>query len=153
MKYFTLDWWRGDAECDFEQYDSYINSIRPQLTDNLALFVDNISLHDAQVVHFHLDVENKRIEFLLNAFFSSIGPTDVVRHNLRLAYQDVSVFRSTSSPEKALGGPAGYGDLGYDEIEMLGEQAFEHRLLFSSGIEMQIQFKNIQWQRLDSHSF
>jgi hypothetical protein len=32
------------------------------------------------------------------------------------------------------------GDLGYDEIEVLGGGMFEHRLLFSSGIELAIEF-------------
>lgn len=149
MKYFTLDWWRGDAECDFEQYHSYINSIRPQIAENLIEFMDNISLHDAHIIHFNLDMANGRLEFLLDAMFPSSGPADVEHHNPKLVYEEVSAFHSTSTPKKALGGPASYGELGYDEIELLGEQLFEHRLLFSSGIELQIQFKDIKWQRLD----
>jgi hypothetical protein len=149
MKYFTIDWWRGDAECDFEQYRSYLESIRPQLPTQLADFVDNISLHDAQIIHFHLDVAHGRLEFLLSALFPSDGPAELEYHNLQLVYQGVSGFYSTATPQKALGGPASFGELGYDEIELLSEQLYEHRLLFSSGIEMQIQFKDIQWQRLD----
>ncbi len=149
MKYFTLDWWRGDSECDLEQYNSYIHSIRPYFTANLADFVDNISLHDAQIVHFYLDMESKRLEFLLKALFPSNGPATHEYHDLKLIYTEVSRFGSTGTPDKALGGPASYGELGYDEIELFDEQLFEQRFLFSSGIELQIQFMNIEWQRLD----
>jgi hypothetical protein len=85
---------------------------------------------------------------LLNALFPSDGPAELEYHNLQLVYEGVSNLYSTATPQKALGGSASYGELGYDEIELLGEQLYEHRLLFSSGIEMQIQFKGIQWQRL-----
>lgn len=149
MKYFTLEWWLGDVDCDFEQYDSYINSIRPQLTENLAEFLDTISLHDSQIVHFHWDTANRKLEFLLDAMFPSSGPAQLEYHKLQLIYEEVSGLHSTSTPDKALCGPAGYGDLGYQEIELVGEKIFEHRLLFSSGIELQIQFKDISWQRLD----
>jgi hypothetical protein len=40
-----------------------------------------------------------------------------------------------------LPGPAGLGHLGYDEFELLDPGTFEHRLLFSSGVEILIRFR------------
>ena len=36
----------------------------------------------------------------------------------------------------------GYGTHGFDEVEVLEEGLFEHRMLFSSGIEVAIQFRD-----------
>jgi hypothetical protein len=149
MKYFTLDWWRGDADSDIEEYSSYLDDIRPQLSSKLSQFVDTINLHDAQIISFDLDTTGRKLEFLFNALFPSSGPASFEHHRLSLIYEEVSHINSISTPEKALGGPAGYGDLGYDEIELVQEQLFEHRLLFSSGIELQIRFKDVTWQQLD----
>ena len=43
-----------------------------------------------------------------------------------------------SDPEKGLPGPHGYGDLGYDEVDVLEPGLFEHRMLFSTGITLSI---------------
>ncbi len=68
------------------------------------------------------------------------------KSNLReitLSYSGVTFFESVVNQEKALPGPLGYGDPGYDEVEIL-ENALEHRILFSSGIELKIQFINME---------
>ena len=48
--------------------------------------------------------------------------------------------RKSTNPKRGLAGPHGYGDLGYDEIEVLRDGLYEHRILFSSGIELQVRF-------------
>ncbi|HWX42575.1 MAG TPA: hypothetical protein VN345_15600 [Blastocatellia bacterium] len=53
-------------------------------------------------------------------------------------------MRLSSDPDKGLVGPNGFGDLGYDEIEVLDGGMFEHRLLFSSGIELAIMFEEFR---------
>jgi hypothetical protein len=45
------------------------------------------------------------------------------------------------------GSPAGYGDLGYWEVDALSGGAFEHRLLFSTGIELAVVFRGSRLQR------
>ena len=49
----------------------------------------------------------------------------------------------TSDPSVGLGGPHGFGDLGYDEIDVGEDGPFEHRLLFSSGIELAVRFADL----------
>ena len=44
-------------------------------------------------------------------------------------------------------GPAGFGDLGYCEVSVLPGGAFEHRLLFSTGIELVVVFRSFRLQR------
>jgi hypothetical protein len=51
-------------------------------------------------------------------------------------------LRQTGHPQKGLGGPCGFGDLGYDEQDVRDDGNFEHRLLFSIGIEVQVCFSD-----------
>lgn len=54
----------------------------------------------------------------------------------------VRSFHSTQSDEPALSGPTGYGDLGYWEVHLAGD-ALEHRLLFSTGVELRVVFEGL----------
>ena len=64
-----------------------------------------------------------------------------------LTYSGVERVESTADPGAGLGGPHGYGDLGYDEVDVLPSGAFEHRLLFSSGIELAVVFRRFALRR------
>jgi hypothetical protein len=48
-----------------------------------------------------------------------------------------------ADPQTGLPGPHGYGHLGYCEFEALGGELFEHRMLFSTGIELHVRFREI----------
>ena len=61
-----------------------------------------------------------------------------------LTYSGVRNLSTTADPEQGLQGSHGYGDLGYDEVELLPDGAVEHRLLFSSGIELTVQFDHFR---------
>jgi hypothetical protein len=72
--------------------------------------------------------------------------------DFRLTYHGVLSFQSNSNPDKGFAGSAGYGDLAFDEFEVLQEGLFEHRMIFSTGIEIAVQFKGFSYQNL-SDSF
>lgn len=57
-------------------------------------------------------------------------------------------MESTANPSAGLAGPFGYGDLGYDEVAILASGAFEHRLLFSTGIELAVVFREFELRRV-----
>ncbi len=46
----------------------------------------------------------------------------------------------------------GYGTHGFDEVEILKDGSFEHRMLFSSGIEIAIQFRDFVLDYTDFHN-
>ncbi len=60
-------------------------------------------------------------------------------------YGGVRSIQSTADPEKGLPGPHGYGDLGYDEIDLIQPGHYEHRMLFSTGIELLVQFSEFSF--------
>jgi hypothetical protein len=141
MKYFTFDWWAdaGDTESP-KPYFGYLERITPQLPPELQRFVRECSLHDGRVTRLVIDTAQKTVTLHLDGnCYDERLPKSYARR-FRLAYLGVETFTSTADPNRGLGGPAGYGDLGYDEIELLEAGRFEHRMLFSSSIEFHIRF-------------
>jgi hypothetical protein len=61
-----------------------------------------------------------------------------------LTYNGVEAATATGDPNNGLGGPHGFGDLGYDEIELLDGGLIEHRMLFSTGIELHVRFGGLE---------
>lgn len=52
MKYFTTEWWENgceNAQALFQQYDSYLASIRSWLPAELVKFEADHTLHDSKV--------------------------------------------------------------------------------------------------------
>jgi hypothetical protein len=59
---------------------------------------------------------------------------------LDLRYGQVCSFRILPWTGDSLSPRHGLGDLGYDEVDLSPDGTFEHRLLFSSGTEIEIRF-------------
>jgi len=144
MKYFTSRWWSVDS-CEegddtFKRYRSYIASIRDQLSPDLLTLVEQVSLHDARVRSFALSGPRERAKLVLAGYdYSPVDrgePPAMVRFTLR--YRGVSGFLVHGR-----GGRAWFkhSDLVYNELEWLPGDVFEHRMLFSSGNEMIVRFR------------
>jgi Protein of unknown function (DUF4085) len=143
MKYFTLDWWNGIQEIHHEQdpldtYEEYFQSIKANLPSAFLKLHDEIYLHDGNVTQLKYVGANGELYINLNN-----GDGNGNLQEITLFYSGVTLFESNAKQDKGLPGPLGYGDLGYDEVEIL-ENGLEHRILFSSGIEFRIQFKNME---------
>lgn len=139
MKYFTLDDWISQQDIKNVDMDAihqkhkdqkdYIAGITDKLPPDLVRFNQEIIVHDGCLRKLELNVEQKQAVLTIDA---SSG--------VKLQYNQVISLCSTSDPQKGLAGPYGYGDIGWDEIELIVDGLFEHRFLFSSGIELAIQF-------------
>jgi hypothetical protein len=66
---------------------------------------------------------------------------------LILLYTGVDRFEGFAAPDVYLRGPGGFGDLGYCEVDVLESGSFEHRLLFSTGIELIVEFRGFELLR------
>ena len=155
MRYFTLDDWIADQDYSSSStarppgeaaaaYADYLTSIHAQLPSDLQQMLATICLHDAALRELAVDNVARRVVLVLDA--GNLSMTEPRR--VRLSYEDALGLRCLSDPARALAGPRGFGDLGYDEIELLGAAAFEHRLLFSSGIELAVQFQRFRFEVL-----
>lgn len=143
MKYFTLDWWCGSQSGEIlsdpaESYRRHVDAIRGQLTPDLLRLEDDVSLHDGVLRRVRLDASGRELQMIVDTDNGSGGT-----RSLRLRYCGVSVFESLANVDRGLPGPAGYGDLGYLEVHVAGH-AFEHCFLFSTGIELRVQFRTFQ---------
>jgi hypothetical protein len=142
MKFFTMDWWCGlqvlesyDPLTDFQKH---LTTIRDRVPTPLLALQETVSLLDARLRLLECDYDRKTLTM---HFDGDNGAGDLRQFVLR--YIDVSKFRTLADPEKGLPGPHGYGDLGYDEPDVTVDGEFEHRLLFSTGIEFEIVFGNL----------
>lgn len=115
-----------------------------KLPADFVVMLETICIHDANLRELQVDVEQRRVIIRLDAGDITMRE----ERKVRLHYTDVSNLISTSDPKKGLAGPNGYGDLGNDEIEVFEDGEYEHRILFSSGIEINIRFRGFQIENL-----
>lgn len=142
MRFFTMDWWMGvqdgsDADPSSD-YARHLASLMP-LPPEVAALAKLPPLHDAQVRRLS-DARSSGVEIDLDALLA--GGT---RSRVLLRYGRVDALLMAADPERGLPGPHGLGDLGYDEIDSHGGGVFEHRLLFSSGVELSLTFREFSF--------
>ncbi len=129
MRYFTMGWGSGDERDDpSAAYAAHLDAIRDQLPPDLLATQESVSLHDTRLRELRLIVAERSLSVALDSHSG--------RERFTLIYGGVERFESSADPKVGLNGPAGYRDLGYCEVDVLVAGAFEHRLLFSTGIEV-----------------
>lgn len=128
--------WGGDPSTD---YAAHLSAIRYLLPADLLATEDSVSLHDARLRELYLLANEGSLLLCLENYAGD--------ERLTLSYSGVERFESAADPEIGLLGPSGYGDLGYYEIDVLPGGTFEHRLLFSSGIELTVVFRGFELLR------
>jgi hypothetical protein len=145
MKYFTIDWWNGyveDDEAPCREYRDYLDQVSTLLPDAIRKLSYEVSLHDAELRWLCISIQESSVVMDLDGWDYSVQP-DVAAW-IRLTYRGVTAVSCTADPERGRPGPPGYGDLGYDEFEVLEPGYYEHRMLFSGGIEMHIRFAELE---------
>ena len=142
MKFFTMDWWLGtqpDADPPykgvdpFQAYGAYLTSIQEKIPDSIRKFHGKVPLHDAKLYVASYSQESATLTLILGNF----NPERMKYQRLFLQYSGVISFESNVRPSVGFS-DIGYGDLGYDEIDMTSDGYFEHRILFSTGVEFDI---------------
>jgi hypothetical protein len=138
-----MNWWSGEsaeeAPDPSEEYGRYLTSIRDRLPADLLATQETVALHDCRLREARMEIADSSFILVLETFDGD--------ESLTLTYRGVTRLTTVADPAIGLGGPAGYGDLGYTEVEVLPAGTFEHRLLFSSGIELGVVFSDFRWER------
>src|SRR5215831_19422771 len=139
MRFFTMAWWRdvqsGEAASPADAYDRHLQSLRP--FPDLVASIDRVpSLHDARLKC--LEQIRDSVRLTLDRWGEKGGwvPTE-------LRYGGVDRVAVSTDSDGELPGPSGFGDLGYWEFDTVEPGLYEHRLLFSSGTELSIQFRSL----------
>ncbi len=141
MKYFTREWCSGglsDEENDriWEDYKKYIKDIYWKLPFVLKILTNDISLHDGIIKKTYFYVKEGVLEF--SGIF---GDLQIGYFGLNIKYFDVykmdtAFLKSLFYKEKA--------EILYDEIEILPDNKYSHKLIFTNGKEMEIIFNDIE---------
>jgi hypothetical protein len=138
MKYFTFDWWSGlnEDETAASRYWAYLDSVRGLLPPAIQRFHEGCTLHDSEVIELRVEPMEARAVLSLAGSSLDGGPC-----NYRLEYLGLASFVTRNAKgDGPLGGP-----IGFDEFEVLPEGHTEHRLLFSSGIEVELRFQDFRF--------
>jgi hypothetical protein len=109
-----------------------------------ARLASEVCIHDAALRELAADFDRNT----LSLRFDAGDPTMRIGRRVRLIYEGVVALSSTADPAIGLPGPYGYGDVGNDEFEVLAGGEFEHRFLFSSGVELAIRFTRFNYELL-----
>lgn len=150
MKYFTIDHWMAGQDLSNdpaltrvaeEEYERYFRSVRDRLPAAYLRMIDEWYLHDSTLAALDVDPASRSTRLRLASW-----KHDRSGGILEITYHGVTSVRAVSDPKKGLPGPSGFGDLGYDELEILNDDLFEHRILFSSGIELRFTFGSLEYE-------
>lgn len=151
MKFFTIEWWcdvqGSNASDPTEAFQQHLDLIRDRLPPDLLDLQDSVSLHDSRLHDLSLNVADALLTLTLHGDDGWGGLRIFTLQYIGLVSHD-----SLSDPDIALPGPNGYGDLGYDEPDVLLDGTFKHCLLFSSGIELQFIFTDFRLEYVDTPS-
>ena len=147
MKYFTIEWWQGDNHEDAAKaYRDYYEDVKDLLPAAARRLEEEISLHDSKLLRLDVDPAAATCSIVLDGYDWTRRSTPLPQRTITLNYVGLKRLRSLADPRAGLQGPHGYGDLGYWEFEALGDGLCEQRILFSTGIELHIQFRELTIQ-------
>jgi len=121
-----------------------VKQIEARLTRELLYLEREISLHDGTVRRLEVALGAAKLSIELSADDGKGGLL-----NVRLLYGKVVSFEAVAPEDYCRCGPmVGFGHLGYCEVDIV-DDAFEHRFLFSTGIEFRIVFGEFRLEVLD----
>lgn len=141
MKYFTNEWCSSDLndeeiENRATSYKEYINKIYKDLPFVLKILSKNVNFHDGRINKITL-FSNQGI-LILNGVFGDIQSG---HYFLEIQYRNTSSLNIQNLTDvfncKKL-------EILSDEFELISENSFSHRIIFSSKKEIDITFQDIQ---------
>ncbi len=180
MKYFSIEDWKTWEPWDQikvreKQYHDYIDTIRHKLPPDLRLLCDfspgwdaqRIYLNDSQALEVTASFEAQTLTIVLNGEYTDKDDRQLGLRRFFLNYKSVTLFQikagvetaynpgPDADPQDALpesGASCGieFDDHGWDEIELIAEGLFEHRMLFASGTETVTQFRDFTLEHVDT---
>jgi hypothetical protein len=120
----------------------YFDSVREALPSSVIQLWDEYTLHDAQLTALKVDFDANEVTMDLHGFVGGLSE----QCQYHLVFSGVVQLLTEGSPERPMGGPGGFGHLGYYEFEVLGDGLFESRMLFSTGTELTLQWSGLRVQ-------
>jgi hypothetical protein len=151
MKYITNECSDGNSSDSKEnEYWPYIDTIRPALTKDLLRLLNEVSLHDSHVNSFVVTPKDHIAVLVLDGssdpWCCTKEPDRARRFTLRYeGVVNVTMLNGSATPVSELDD----SDLYCDELELLTDGLFQHRMLFNSGTELHITFNIFRLEYID----
>jgi hypothetical protein len=157
MKFFTMNWWLScqkpepqrrtpDAACGAdaicspdEAYQRHLAGIRDRFPPQLVDLNERCVLREGVLREVASQSGNNALTLSATVDDGSGWESEV-----ELCYQNVSSFRVLPWDGECPLRMAGFGDVGYDELDVTRGGLLVHRLLFRSGIEFEITFQQFE---------
>lgn len=180
MKYFSIEDWKtwepwDQIKAREKQYHDYVDIIRHKLPPELRLLCDfsrewspeRISLNGSRVFDITASFETLALTIILKGDYTNGGTRYVGVRRFSLNYKGVTRFEINAGMETAYNPgpdanpeeapPSGitpyvivFDDHGWDEIELLEDGLFEHRMLFAGGTETVVRFRDFSLTYTDT---
>lgn len=146
IKYFTMKWWlafQGDMPKKEQrrpqkEYDLCYASVKKQLPKQFVDFDKSYSLHDATLLKLRFNAEKQQLK--IKVILAIVHEKFIEGRNGTLTYSGVTNFSISKPAEHSPASSDNYAFLLADEIEVISPDVFEHKILFSSGVEFDITF-------------
>ena len=142
MRFFTMSWWcgvqEGRPDNPSTDYWAHLDAVRSRVSPDQRPALEALlalALHDTNLCQLRLDPSAATLQISLENRYAG-------GKHITLAYSGVEQFASESNRIGFSG--LGYGDLGYDEVDLSPTGALVHRMLFSSGIEFTVVFRRFE---------
>lgn len=157
MKFYTLEWFRGDRDSDNlgdTAARSYFQALKPRLTDSMRAFIDAVNLHDAHLERLDFSTEHAGLTLVFDELFWDFARNCGSRRPLFIKYGSVSAFSLLPFTQAVtVRHSPPHDDLLGDEIDVFAEGIFEHRMVFASGTELHIRFQNFSFSNQATGDF
>lgn len=140
MKFFSREWAIGelpDRESNevIAAYERHLDGLMPQLPASVRCLARELNLHDALIRRVVHDRAGRELRFELRCGDNQIGYFD-----LDLSYMGAIVDQAdVAALQLAARNPA--TNVWYDEVDVTGDGAFLHRVLFYPERECEIMFR------------
>jgi len=143
MKYFTRDWCSGKYSDDKNRkisptYDEYIESNYRLLPFSLKLLSRELSLHDGLITSVEVNKVYNNI-----ALKSICGDLSSGYFLLNIGYLKVEQLKVVYLEELFNGKKV---EILYDELEILGDDKYSHKLIFNKKGDLDITFRDLEIQ-------
>jgi hypothetical protein len=159
MKFFTMNWWLScqkpapqhgkpgeESGADAirspdESYRRHLAAIRDRFPAPLVDLNERCVLREGVLREVSSQSGNNALTLSATVDDGSGWESEV-----ELCYQNVASFRVLPWDGECPLRTAGFGDMGYDELDVGGDGLLVHRLLFRSGIEFEVTFQQFEFR-------
>jgi hypothetical protein len=167
MRYFTAEIWAEWQSSDdavvrrammkwdrnIAAYRRHVHALAPRLGPSGRFFTDH-SLHDGRLLSFQIsdyplrNIHRKSLRCESSVVISVLAwVKDNTEYIYTLRYEDILDISIDSKNDLFSERASRFGDWGYDELLQEGPDAFRHNILFATGTEMSVAFRQFRFRR------